>query len=79
MFFIPKSLCLCNFRLSDDIVSFDLFSRHSAGIFFSGRQIAGKGAKTGCSVENIARAKQIYSSKVAQIGNKSYFCSLKKW
>ena len=54
------------------------FSRQFAGRFFSGRQIAGKGAKTGWSAENIARTKQIYSPKVAQTGNKSYFCSLKE-
>ncbi|WP_417020788.1 hypothetical protein, partial [Alistipes shahii] len=73
-----KKLCLCNFRMSDGIVFFGLFSRHSAGRFFSGRQIAGKGAKTGWFAENIAPTKQIYSPKVAQTGNKSYFCSLKE-
>jgi hypothetical protein len=64
--------------MSDGIVFFGLFSRHSAGRFFSDRQIAGKGAKTGWSAENIAPTKQIYSPKVAQTGNKSYFCSLKE-
>ena len=54
------------------------FSRQFAGRFFSDRQIAGKGAKTGWSAENIAPTKQIYSPKVAQTGNKSYFCSLKE-
>ena len=63
--------------MSDGIVFFGLFSRHSAGRFFSGRQIAGKGAKTGCRSGNLVRRRQIYRPKVAQIGNKSYFCSLK--
>lgn len=42
MFFIPKLLCLCNFRLSDGIVSFDFFSRQFAGrFFFRGVEIVG--------------------------------------
>ena len=63
--------------MSDGIVFFGLFSRHSAGRFFSGRQIAGKGAKTGRCPGNLPPGCDIYGLKVAQIGNKSYFCSLK--
>lgn len=50
--------------MSDGIVFFGLFSQQFAGRFFSGRQIAGKGAKTGWFAENIARTKQIYSLKL---------------
>ena len=64
--------------MSDGIVFFGLFSQQFAGRFFSGRQIAGKGAKTGWFAENIARTKQIYSPKVPKTGNTPYFCSLKE-
>ena len=37
--------------MSDGIVFFGLFSQQFAGRFFSGRQIAGKGAKTGWFAE----------------------------
>jgi len=63
--------------MSDGIVFFGLFSQQFAGRFFSGRQIAGKGAKTGRRPGNLPRGGDIYRLKVAQIGNKSYFCSLK--
>jgi hypothetical protein len=51
--------------------------RPPAGNFISGRQIAGKRAKTGMSPKNLARVRDISRLKVVQIGNKSYFCSLK--
>lgn len=41
MFFIPKLLCLCNFRLSDDIVSFDFSPGTLPGDFCRGVEIVG--------------------------------------
>lgn len=78
MFFIPKLLCLCNFRLSDDIVSFDFSPGTLPGDFFRAVRSPEKGQKRHAPRKYRAR-EEIFPRKVAQIGNKSYFCMLNKW
>lgn len=78
MFFIPKLLCLCNFRLSDDIVSFDFSPDTLPGDFFRAVRSPEKG-QNGMLPEKYRAREEIFPRKVAQIGNKSYFCMLNKW
>ena len=63
-------------RFCDGSTAFE--SRGGVGSGKRGRQNAGKGAKTPGCVKNFLRAMQKSASKIVQIENKSYFCSLKR-
>ena len=76
MFFIPKLLCLCNFRLSDDIVSFDFSPDTLPGDFFRAVRSPEKGQKTACPLKKYPTRVRFSAPKVARIARNYYFCSL---